>query len=280
MTDVLVVTGLSGAGRSVAADALEDLGWFVIDNLPAGLLPKVAELASSGGAYERVVLSMGGGGEPIPAQIESLREHVDHLTTVFLEASTEILIRRYEATRRRHPLAENRDLLAAIEHERERLAGARAVADLIIDTSELNPHQLKDRISQEFGAFGDEGNMRLTVSSFGFKHGLPADVDMVFDCRFLPNPHWDEKLRPFSGQDEQVQAYVLNRDITERFVDHVSGMLEELLPAYQAEGKSYLTVAFGCTGGRHRSVALAERMAELLAEKGWEPRISHRDIER
>jgi UPF0042 nucleotide-binding protein len=279
---VVVVTGLSGAGRSVAAGSLEDLGWFVIDNLPADLVPKVGELASStGGSYDRVALVMGGGhGEPVPGQIEALRKHVREVTVVFLEASTDVLVRRYEATRRRHPLAEGRNLVDAIEEERERLVGARAAADLVIDTSELNPHELRDRLTSQFEDIETAEPLRITLSSFGYKHGLPLDVDIVLDCRFLPNPHWVDELRPHSGLDADVQDYVLEREITSRFLSDLSAMLDHLLPAYAEEGKSYLTIAFGCTGGRHRSVAVAERMSRMLAERGWRPRVSHRDINR
>ena len=265
----------------MAADALEDLGWFVIDNLPADLIPKVGELASStSGSYDKVVLSMGGHEQPVPSQIESLSQHVDKVTTVFLEASTEVLIRRYESTRRRHPLSDDRDLVDAIEEERRLLAGARAVADLIVDTTNLNPHQLRERMGAEFQDDANGPSMRITIMSFGFKYGLPPDVDMVFDCRFLPNPHWVDELRPYSGLEWPVQQYVLERDPTRRFVSHVTDMMEDLLPAYVSEGKSYLTVAFGCTGGRHRSVAISERLSAILADRGWRPRIRHRDIER
>lgn len=280
VTRVLVLTGLSGAGRSVAAGALEDLGWFVIDNLPADLVPKVGELASSAaGGYDRVALVMGGHGEPV-AQISALRSQVGAVTVVFLEATTDVLVRRYEATRRRHRLADGRSLVDAIEEERAGMQGARAAADLVIDTSDLNPHQLRDLLTSHFQDDDEAGELRITLSSFGFKHGLPLDADMVFDCRFLPNPHWVEELRPLSGLDPEIQRYVLDRDATERFVCHLDAMLGDLLPAYAQEGKSYLSIAFGCTGGRHRSVAVAERMNQVLSERGWRSRVSHRDINR
>jgi UPF0042 nucleotide-binding protein len=278
---VLVLTGLSGAGRSVAAGALEDLGWFVIDNLPADLVPKVGELASSAaGDYDRVALVMGGQGEPV-AQINALRSQVGAVTVVFLEARTEVLVRRYEATRRRHRLAvDGRSLVDAIDEERAALQGARAAADLVIDTSDLNPHQLRDQLTVHFQDDDEAGELRIMLSSFGFKHGLPLDADMVLDCRFLPNPHWVEDLRPLSGLDPEIQAYVLDRPVTDAFVTNLAAMLDGLLPAYAAEGKSYLSIAFGCTGGRHRSVAVVERMHRLLTERGWRSRVSHRDINR
>jgi RNase adapter protein RapZ len=280
VTRVLVVTGLSGAGRSVAAGALEDIGWFVIDNLPADLVPKVGELASSAaGGYDRVALVMGGYGEPL-AQIEALRAQVQAVTVVFLEATTDVLVRRYESTRRRHRLAGNRSLIDAIEDERAGMQGVRAAADLVIDTSDLNPHQLREQLNSHFQDEDEADKLRITLSSFGFKHGLPLDADMVLDCRFIPNPHWVEELRPLSGLDPEIQAYVLDRRVTQQFVGHLTAMLVEVLPAYMAEGKSYLSVAFGCTGGRHRSVAVAERVNQLLTERGWRSRASHRDINR
>jgi UPF0042 nucleotide-binding protein len=279
---MVVVTGLSGAGRSVAAGALEDLGWFVIDNLPADLVPKVGELASSTSAeYERVALVMGGQGEPVAPQIEALRRHVADVTVIFLEAATDVLVRRYETTRRRHPLTQDQSLVDAIEAERELLSGTRIGADLLIDTSDLNPNQLRRRLIDHFTDSAAEGDaMRIVLESFGFKHGLPLDVDLVFDCRFLPNPHWVEELRPHTGLEAPVAEYVLDREVTQRFVEHLSAMLNELLPAYIKEGKSYLTIAFGCTGGRHRSVAVTEQMGRILRERGWRPRVRHRDINR
>lgn len=278
---IVVITGLSGAGRSVAGGTLEDLGWFVIDNLPAGLVSKVADLASSTtGGYERVALVMAGFSESL-SEIEHLRTDSAAVTVVFLEASTDVLVRRYELTRRRHPLAEDGGTLVdAIERERELLSATRTAADLVIDTSELNPHQLRDRFSGYFDDTAVDESLRIMVSSFGYKHGLPIDVDLVFDCRFLPNPNWIDELRPLSGLDERIQEFVLDREVTQDFLDHLTAMLDGLLPAYDEEGKSYLSIAFGCTGGRHRSVAVTEGVSRLLAERGWRPRVSHRDIHR
>jgi UPF0042 nucleotide-binding protein len=280
VTSVIVVTGLSGAGRSTAADALEDLGWFVIDNLPADLVPKVGELASSTDAsFDRVALAVGGSGDPA-TQVEALRDQLDEVRVVFLETATESLVRRYEATRRRHPLGTDRSLVEAIELEREQLRGARDAADLVIDTTELNPHQLRERINTAFDGRPHSESIRITLTSFGFKHGLPLDVDLVFDCRFLPNPHWIDDLRPLSGLDDEIQDYVLERSLTRNFLGHLSAMLDDLIPAYDNEGKSYLTIAFGCTGGRHRSVAVAEAVGRILHDRGWQSRVSHRDINR
>ncbi|MGH1505270.1 MAG: RNase adapter RapZ [Acidimicrobiales bacterium] len=283
MVQLVVLTGLSGAGRSVAAGALEDLGWFVIDNLPASLVPKVAELAGGGdgsAGFERVALVTAGYDSAMEHQVEALRTHLEQVSVVFLEAPTETLIKRYEATRRRHPLSEGISLADAIVEERTRMLPAREAADLVIDTGELNPHQLRDRLATLFEHEGAPDQMAVSVSSFGFKHGVPLDVDLVLDCRFLPNPHWEDALRPFSGLDPQVRDYVIERDLTQTFIDRLVTMLADLLPAYEDEGKSYLSIAFGCTGGRHRSVAMAEAVAHRLNDLGHLPRVSHRDIER
>lgn len=278
---VVVVTGMSGAGRSVAAGMFEDLGWFVIDNLPVSLVPKIAELAGSTQDYERVALVMHGYDEEMASQVELLRSELEHLDVVFLESSNDVLLRRYKSTKRRHPLAEGSSPVAAsIADERRRLLHAKESADLVVDTSNLNPYQLREILASSFALETDVHAMQIGVGSFGFKHGLPLDVDMVIDCRFLPNPHWIPELRAFSGKDESVREYVLEREVTERFLGHLQPLIDDLLPAYAAEGKSYFTVAFGCTGGRHRSVAVAEAVAQHLTSGGWVPRVFHRDIER
>ena len=287
MSEVVVIAGMSGAGRSVAADNLEDLGWFVMDNLPPQLIPKVAELADgSGSGGDRLALVVGSGryhDEVVPL-IGGLRHQVDRLQLVFLDASTEVLVRRYESTRRRHPFdvdARSGDTLTdVIEAERLALEPLRAEADLLIDTTELNVHQLRRRMHEAFGSIGSETAMRTTVTSFGYKYGLPLDVDLVFDCRFLPNPHWVEELRPQTGLDAAVADYVLEQPVTGAFLARLERLLALILPFYVQEGKSYLTVAFGCTGGRHRSVAIAERMAHALDRLGHAPAIVHRDIDR
>ncbi len=287
MSEVVVIAGMSGAGRSVAADNLEDLGWFVMDNLPPQLIPKVAELADgSGSGGDRLALVVGSGryhDEVVPL-IGGLRHQVDRLQLVFLDASTEVLVRRYESTRRRHPFdvdARSGDTLTdVIEAERLALEPLRAEADLLIDTTELNVHQLRGRMLEAFGSIGSETAMRTTVTSFGYKYGLPLDVDLVFDCRFLPNPHWVEELRPQTGLDAAVADYVLEQPVTGAFLARLERLLALILPFYVQEGKSYLTVAFGCTGGRHRSVAIAERMAHALDRLGHAPAIVHRDIDR
>ena len=280
MSEFLIITGLSGAGRSQAADTLEDLGWFVIDNLPPALMTKVTELVQSpGSTTERVALVAGTGqyfDELTPA-LEQLRTAVPRVRVLFLEASDEVLVRRYENTRRRHPFADDQGLLAAIQREREALEAVRSEADLVIDTSELNVHQLRRRMLELFSE--DDGTgMRTSIVSFGYKHGLPLDVDIVLDCRFLPNPHWIEDLRPLTGLDAAVRDYVLDQPESKEFLDRLDGLIEFLLPAYLREGKAYLSIAVGCTGGNHRSVVIAEELAKQLGTRGFDPTVTHRDI--
>ena len=286
MSEVVVVAGMSGGGRSVAANNLEDLGWFVMDNLPPSLIAKVAELADGPGPVgDRLALVVGSGRyyDEVLGAIGGLRQQVERLHLLFLDASTDVLVRRYESSRRRHPFDESTrpsSLSLVIEAEREALESLRAEADLVIDTSDLNVHELRQRMVEAFRAGASETAMRTTVTSFGYKHGLPLDVDLVLDCRFLPNPHWVEELRPFTGLDKAVAAYVLEQPVTGAFLSRLERLLVLILPHYVQEGKSYLTIAFGCTGGRHRSVAIAESMAETLNRLGHAPAIVHRDIEK
>ncbi len=280
----MVIAGLSGAGRSQAADILEDLGFFVIDNLPPELIPKVAELAQAPGtSVTNVVLVVGTGpyhAEVLPA-LSALRRQGHSLRIVYLEAATDVLVRRYESTRRRHPLAgTDRSLADSIEVERELLGSVRAEADVVIDTTDLNVHQLRSRIVDLFSSDAPASGMRTTITSFGYKHGLPLDTDVVIDCRFLPNPHWVDDLRPLTGLDAPVRDFVLEQELTSAFLEQVDSLLALLVPAYVAEGKSYLTVSFGCTGGRHRSVAIAEAVAESLRARGVTLRVAHRDVDR
>jgi len=284
MAEFILITGLSGAGRSEAAKHLEDLGWFVIDNLPPTLMPKVSELATGPGAtVDRVAFVIGSGRyrAETAAAIEELRSDAEsRVRVLFLQARTPVLVRRYDATRRRHPFMEGGSLAGAIEAEREALEPVKAEADVVLDTSDLNVHQLRDRIVELFGGEEAERRMQTRLVSFGFKYGLPLDVDLVIDCRFLPNPHWVEELRPQTGLDQPVRDYVLDQDLTQGFLDHLEAMLSLLMPAYAKEGKAYLTVAFGCTGGRHRSVAITERVAGFLDGLGYTPSVTHRDIQR
>ncbi len=276
-----MIAGLSGAGRSVTAAVLEDLGWYVVDNLPTSLVEKIVELVSApGSSIERLALVAGRQHAELLRKVDALRSDGHRVRLLFLDCSTPELVRRYDATRRKHPLGDEASgLLEAIELERERLGVVRDTADLVFDTSELNVHQLKSRLLQ---AFDEDPAVRLQVSieSFGFKHGLPLDADIVMDVRFLGNPHWDEDLRPLTGHDAPVRDYVLSSPEASTFLDQLEGLLQTLLPSYAAEGKSYLTVAIGCTGGRHRSVVIAEELAHRLRSTGHAVRTAHRDLTR
>lgn len=284
MTDIVVIAGLSGAGRTAAAGVLEDLGWYVVDNLPTSLVEKIVELASAPGAQiARLALVAGRQHAELVDKVRSLRESGMRVRVVFLEAGTPELVRRYESTKRRHPFAVEADhgVLEAIELERSQVDPIKAIADLVIDTSHLNIHALKARLVDAFGSDEPEaGQLQLAVESFGFKNGLPLDSDIVMDVRFIPNPYWEKELRPLTGQDHAVREYVFSKPGVEEFVDRLDGLLASLLPHYRDEGKAYLTIAIGCTGGRHRSVAVAEELARRLTVRGFAPRVIHRDIGR
>jgi UPF0042 nucleotide-binding protein len=284
MTDILMIAGLSGAGRSQAADALEDLGWFVVDNLPSALIEKVAELGSvSGSRIDKLALVVGSGAHQADFidVIGALRRGGHRVRMLFLDCSDAELVRRYGSTRRKHPLGEDRGtVLAAIEQERSLLEPVKGEADVVLDTTDLNIHQLKARMVDLFGVEAPASGMQTSITSFGYKHGLPLDVDLVLDCRFLPNPYWVEDLRDQTGLDPEVRHHVLTQEVTGSFLAKLDDLFDLLLPAYAAEGKSYLTVGVGCTGGRHRSVVIAEELARHLRRRGYEPRIQHRDIDR
>jgi RNase adapter protein RapZ len=282
MVDFVIVTGLSGAGRTHFGNTLEDLGWFVIDNLPSELIPKVAELArfqSASPTPVGLVVGSDGNGDEVGPALDELRASGAKVTTVFLDAATPTLVRRYGDTKRRHPLLGGTGSVEqSIEEERRSLQGVRESADIVIDTTELNVHDLRRRVVEIFGDVSGRASTEITVVSFGYKHGVPPDADLVLDCRFLPNPHWIEDLRPMTGLDPEIQEYVGSFDVTGQFLERLYALLELLLPAYVEEGKSVLTIAFGCTGGRHRSVTIAEATAEWLRARGIEPRIRHRDV--
>jgi UPF0042 nucleotide-binding protein len=284
VAEFVIITGLSGAGRSQAAATFEDMGWFVIDNMPSALITKVAELVTAPGSEtERVALVVGRAGgqlEDLIHAISQLRSTGARVEVLFLEASEEVLVRRFEGTRRRHPLNAGREgVVESIALEWELLEPVRAAADVIVDTSELNVHQLRDRIVDLF--MSDKAQtMQIQVVSFGFTHGVPIDADTVFDCRFLSNPHWVDELRPLTGLDDPVREYVLGQPETEDFLARLDDLLALVLPAYVKEGKSYLTIGVGCTGGRHRSVVLAEELSRRIAGHGYNALVFHRDIER
>ncbi|TQK70963.1 UPF0042 nucleotide-binding protein [Nocardioides sp. SLBN-35] len=280
---LVVVTGMTGAGRSTAAKELEDLGFFVVDNLPPGLLPEVVRLVdeSHGPAQPvAVVVDVRSG-----SFFQGLRSAIAHgvagrvTTLVFLDATDDVLVRRQEAARRPHPLQGGGRLLDGLQRERGVLADLRSEADLVIDTSSLNVHQLTDRIAESFGT-RETTQLRVSVISFGFKYGIPVDADHVADMRFLPNPHWVPELRPRTGQDAEVSAYVLGRPGAAEFVDAYVPLLSGVAEGYLREGKRFMRVAIGCTGGKHRSVAMTEEIARRLGEQGYVARAIHRDLGR
>ena len=277
---VLVVTGMSGAGRSSAAKVLEDLGFSVIDNLPPQLIAQAIshhEVAERRRQLAVVIDSrVGDTLEPLTAAIDELERQGVQTKVLFLEAEDSHLVRRYEENRRPHPVRRG-SLADSITAERKMLSDVKGAADVVIDTTELNIHQLRQRIGELFSAGEEARPMRVTLTSFGYKHGLPRDADLIFDVRFLPNPHWVKELRPQRGTDTPVRDYVLSFPEAKEFLAKVKDLLAFLIPRYEEEGKSYLAIGIGCTGGHHRSVALAEELRSWLEEQGITASISHRD---
>ena len=282
--DVTVITGMSGAGRATAANVLEDLGFFVIDNLPPALIGKVAELARGGTSPQRygfgVDVRTGSFVEDLDEALAELRSLGARTRVLFLEASDDALVRRFDASRRPHPLADAERLLEGIQKERALLEELKGRADVVIDTSMLNVHELRDRLVGIFASNSGTTALQVDIVSFGFKHGLPLDVDLVFDCRFLPNPHWVDELRPLDGRDEAVRDYVLAQDDAKAYLGQLQQLFALTLPAYEREGKAYLSIAVGCTGGHHRSVTIAEQLAVMLTDLGYHPHTRHRDVDR
>jgi RNase adapter protein RapZ len=283
-TQIVIVTGLSGSGKSVAIKCFEDLGFYCIDNLPTVLLPTVAELCAQADDIRRIALGIDIRDRdfPIsfPTQIDALRQAGFSCEILFLEAQDDILSRRYSETRRKHPLAEQVPVTEAILLERHTLAGLRAMADRIIDTSHYNVHQLRAAVTSWYAAANHSRRMTISVLSFGYKYGLPFNADLVFDVRFLPNPHFVEHLRPGSGNDQPVVDYILASQATQDFLKRCFDFIEFLLPHYEREGKAYLTIALGCTGGRHRSVALANILHQHLTGRGYQMTLTHRDLDK
>lgn len=282
VSEVVLVTGMSGAGRSTAARALEDRGWFVVDNLLPALIPETVRALAEEATTSRlaVVVDVRGGRffDDTERALARLREGGVDARILFLEASDEALVRRFESNRRPHPLQQGERLVDGLRRERAALAGLRADADLVIDTSQLNVHELRHRVEAAFG--GEAAPLRATVMSFGFKYGLPVDADVVLDARFLPNPHWVDDLRAKTGLDAEVHDYVVAAPAAGAFLDEASRLLELMAEGYLREGKRYVTVAVGCTGGKHRSVALAEDVAARLVHQGVESVVVHRDLGR
>jgi UPF0042 nucleotide-binding protein len=282
--DVTIITGMSGAGRSEAAHVLEDLGFFVIDNLPPMLIGKVAELARAHDTPTRYALVVdvrsGDFLHDLSTAIDELQRHDATTRILFLDAADDVLVRRYEASRRRHPLSDTERVSDGIARERGLLESLKGEADLVVDTSNLNVHSLRDRLREIFSEEGSGGLLHVNVVSFGYKHGLPLDVDLVFDCRFLPNPHWIDELRPLTGQDERVRDYVLSQPSTREYLDLLDRFFGLTLRGFEHEGKAYLSIGIGCTGGRHRSVVIAEQLAERLRRRGYPASVHHRDVDR
>jgi RNase adapter protein RapZ len=279
-----LITGVSGAGRSEAAHSLEDLGYFVVDNLPPALLPKMAELASRPGGPARVAIVVDARGGVFFGELSKALEELDQerieYRIVYLDAADDDLVNRYEATRRRHPLAPADRVVEGIRKERLMMESLRGDADLIIDTSDLTPHELRDRIREAFAESPPEHGLKVSLISFGFKYGAPRDADLVLDVRFLPNPHWIEELRPLPGTDERVGTYVHEQAAYGEFMERLRALLDVTVPGYVREGKAYLSIAIGCTGGRHRSVVVADELAGYFRERGLPVAVEHRDLDR
>ena len=282
---VVIVTGLSGSGKSTAIHVLEDLGFYCIDNLPVTLLPRFLELCESSekpisrvalgiDLRERVSLRQ------YPDVFAELRSRGQRIEILYLEAADEVLLRRFSETRRPHPAAGGGNIAQGIRTERERLTGLRELADQIIDTSASTVHDLREQLRQLLASAPAHTTLLVAVESFGYKYGVPTDADVMFDVRFLPNPFFLEEFRAKSGVEPEVAAFVLQRPEAERFLDQVSALLESTLPLYVREGKSYLTLAVGCTGGRHRSVAVAEELGRRLRAWGYTVHVRHRDLQR
>ncbi|MBE5023799.1 RNase adapter RapZ [Olsenella sp. DSM 107455] len=282
--DVVVITGMSGSGRTQALHVFEDMGYYCIDNLPPRLLLQLAELVginSGVGRHLAVTCDLRSQGlfDEFAESVTQLREHEMTCSVVFLDTSDDVLMRRYDENRRRHPLAAPGESISnAIARERAQLAAVRDAADLVIDTSKLRPRDLRTRLRRTFSELTDQQLMEVSVFSFGFKHGMPVEADLMIDVRFLPNPFYDPVMRTLTGKDQLVADFVLENPTTERFMDAWQQLLDVAMPGYVAEGKSHLAIAVGCTGGQHRSVAIAEATAAYLEKSGYHVSISHRDL--
>jgi UPF0042 nucleotide-binding protein len=283
--ELILVTGLSGAGRSTTAKCLEDLGWFVVDNLPPALLGTMVDLGErSNGQVDRIAVVADVRSLAFTSDLRSALAEIEDrqalIRIVFLEASDEALVRRFESNRRPHPLQGDGRLIDGITEERSLLRDLRGESDLVLDTTVLNVHELRTKIVAAFGQEGASARIALTLMSFGYKYGLPVDADLVVDCRFLPNPHWVETLRDHTGQDPDVRDYVLSQPSASEFLERYEGLLRLLMEGYEREAKRYVLLAVGCTGGKHRSVAMTEELARRLAGPAVDVQVQHRDLGR
>src|SRR6202167_2426979 len=283
-TELVIITGLSGSGKGTVLKAFEDLGYYSVDNLPMGLIPKFAELAEAVPNIRRaaIVVDIREGPAALdgfPALYKRIREKVP-TRLLFLEADDAAILRRFSETRRPHPLGADQSVAASIRSERELLAPIRKLADPVIQTSKFNVHELRETIHRTFGAARGTPDILIQVTSFGYRHGVPADSDLVFDVRFLPNPNYIPEFKDYSGKHPSVARYIRSFPQTTEFIERISGLLIYLLPHYIAEGKSYLTISFGCTGGHHRSVLIASEIRKRLAAAGYRAKESHRDVKR
>lgn len=282
--ELLIVTGMSGAGRSTVAHALEDLGWYVVDNIPPALLPQVAEQVQQGSIEKVAVVTDVRGGkffDDLTQSLSTLTGDNRKYRLLFLDASDQALVQRFESTRRPHPLQGNDRIVDGIERERAKLDHLKSEADIVIDTSNLNVHQLEKRVAEIFGSNGADA-IRINVLSFGYKYGIPVDADLVLDCRFIPNPHWVPELRPLNGLSDQVKDHVLASEGVTEFVQDYVSVIGKMIPGYLREGKRYVTVAVGCTGGKHRSVSIAREIAHQLTSlhSDISAHATHRDVGR
>lgn len=278
--ELVIITGMSGSGKASVLKAFEDLGYYCVDNLPVGLIPRFAELVGESAEISRTALVVdvreGSQLDELPSIVKSVK-HMLPTKMIFLEATDSVLLRRYSETRRPHPLGTNTSVRSGLSAERGYLRPIREIADLVIDTSQFNVHELRAYITQRFHKKQSGKNILVSCVSFGFKYGVPEDADLVFDVRFLPNPHFVPEFRPLTGRDPEVAKYIRSFPQTREFIRRISELLVYLLPHYIREGKSYLTISFGCTGGQHRSVMIAEDVTKLLKKAGYRVKVAHRD---
>jgi RNase adapter protein RapZ len=278
--ELVIITGMSGSGKASVLKAFEDLGYYCVDNLPVGLIPRFADLVGESAEITRTALVVdvreGSQLDELPSIVKSVK-HMLPTKMIFLEATDSVLLRRFSETRRPHPLGTNTSVKSSLSAERGHLRPIREMADLVIDTSQFNVHELRAYITERFHKKQSGKNILVSCVSFGFKYGVPEDADLVFDVRFLPNPHFVPEFRPLTGRDPEVAKYIRSFPQSREFIRRISDLLVYLLPHYIREGKSYLTISFGCTGGQHRSVMIAEDVTKLLKKAGYRVKVAHRD---